>query len=489
MARVDLSLNRRQIVDSQKWFWFEQIGWHPHRYQIQAHQNIARERYTTAGRRGGKSEWAGHEASAYMVAAPFSVLLVGPIYDDVQNEFDVILRDVRHPNCPHEITRVIDNAQAGNLVIELSNGAKVVGKSTAQTSKSPIIGKEYDLLILCEGAKINNLGGDSGIWETQLRGNLMSRLGDLIVPTTPNGKDDWLYPRFLEGLSGKNPDRWSLQWPAWANPTFLEDVVKLRSEMSWRAFQEQVLGLFVSWSGSIWVEDCGFDKNKHVIPPFSIPSWYNRHEVIDPGHSGNFAWMASVIDEMGIRYIVDEFQVPKTRYKDLTVQILRHRALMYPPGKIPKNIPVYVDPSSPRTVHEISAEAMEMGEEIACLPADNNIMSGFEFGSRRFRSDSLFVFSTCNQIIDAFLYHEWGGNVNNKGKVEARDVYKHLSDTGRYSMLAPLHASIKPVEQTPGTWTYKELYDQTRGFVDGGFGMPFTQWRNTFGKTGNRLGI
>lgn len=486
LSRRELSERRREIVDSQKWYWFESIGWHPHRYQVAAHRSLARERYTTAGRRGGKSEWAGHEASAYMVSGPYDICLVGPTYDDVSNEFSVIVRDLRHDACPHEIDRLVENSSAGNLLIRLSNGSSCIGKSAANVLKSPIIGKEYDLMILCEGAQIRNMGGDHGLWETQLRGNLMSRLGDLIVPTTPIGQDGWLYPRFLDGLSGKNPRRWSLQWPAWANPSYLEDPIELRREMSWRAFQEQVLGLFVSWGGSIWVEDCGFDVNRHIVDVFDVPNWWNRHEVIDPGFSGDFAWIAVVVDPSGVRYIVDEFSRKRTRYRDLASEILNRRDIMYS-GSIPDNIPVYIDPEDPRACLEIAEAAGELGGEILTLPADNNVMSGFERGSQRFRSDRLFIFRSCSGVIDALLYHEWGG-VTARGKQEKRDEWKHYSDIVRYSQLAPLHPSIRPEPVGSGSWTFRDLYSGVSGGIASGFGMPFSQWRMMHG-SGHTRGL
>lgn len=466
LSRADLSLNRRQVVDSQKWYWFDQIGWYPHRYQILAHQCVARNRYTCAGRRGGKTAWAAKEAGAYMIAGPYAVQLVGPTYDDTYKEFRDIRDDMRHPANPHTIIRLLDNKQSGDLYITLSNGAILEGRSAREPKKSPIIGDEFDLMILCEGAKIKGLGGDGGLWETQLVGNLDSRLGDLIIPTTPAGKDNFLYPRFMAGLSRENEDDWSLQWPSYANPAYLEDPVEKRKRMSARSFREQVLGEFVSWSGAIWLEDCGFEPEKHVIAPFRIPTWWNRTEVIDPGFSGWFAWIAAVKDDEGRIFGVQEFRAKRERYKDLAHAIIQQRKFMYGDEykEVGNRTRVLVDPEDPRCIAAISAEAREAGESIRCMKADNSVFQGFEAASTYFMTDSCFLFSTMQNSIDALSNHEWDESLDSNGNHrEKRDEWKHFSDVWRYLLLKPSRSSTRPNKPVnPNTWTYKDLYDSLK---------------------------
>ena len=486
MTRMDLSLKRREIVDSQKWYWFDRIGWGPHRHQILMHQSLARERWEISGRRGGKSESIGHEASAYMVSGPFNVLLLGPTYDDTYKEFRVVMRDVLHEANPHRGSgmRVLDNKQAGSLYIKLPNGAFLEGKSAGQPTRSPIIGEEYDLMVLCEAAKIAGLGGEGGLWETQLQGNLTSRLGDLLGGTTPAGKDDFLYPRVLKGLSGTDPDIWAHQFPAFANPNYPEDVNKQRKNMSERAFREQVLGEFVSWSGAIWLEDCGFAPETHTFAPFRVPAYWNRVEVIDPGFSDYFAWIAAVKDEDDNLYGVDEFRTKKTRYKDLARMIIQHRIAMYGDDykEVGNRTRVYVDPEDPRCRAEISAEAREMDEVIRCFPADNNVFAGFEAGSVRFRTNTAFLFNTLFNSIDALSNHEWQEGLDTKGRHrEKRDEYKHFSDLWRYLMLAHIRPSKKPERvANPNTWTYRDLYNSLQPSA-GLFGSSFGKFKQSFG--------
>ena len=465
LSRAELSLRRREIVDKQKWAWFRQINWNPHRYQIRMHLSTARNRYSVAGRRGGKTAWASKEASAYMVAGPYRVWLCGPDYDAVYMEFRNILEDLQNPANPHRITKLSNNPQGGDLIIRLSNGSEVVGKSLNQTTKSPKVGEEVDLIILCEGSNIRKLGGEGGIWEVQLEGNLTSRLGDMIMPTTASGKDNFLYPRVTNALMGRDPNEFALQWPSWANPAWLENPAELIKKMSKRAFKEQYGGEFVSWRGAIWVEDCGFNSAKHVIVPFSVPVWWTRIEVIDPGFSDYFAWIAGVTDSDGTFFGVDEFRAKRTRYKDLVSRIISHRIAMYGDDykEVGKRTLVYVDPEDPRCRTEIMTAAKEVGEDIKCVAADNSVFPGFEAGAGLFMADGCFLFNTLINSVDALMYHEWSGRVDSKGRrMQLRDEYIHFSDLWRYAALKIPRASTKPHRAKTLNWTYKDLYDSIR---------------------------
>jgi len=434
LTRRDLSLRRREIVDSQKWKWFKSIGWKPIVPQILCHTSKARNRYAKSGRRGGKTEWTAHEASAYMIAGPYRVWLVGQSYDLVYKEFRVTLRDLRNPANPHSITDIRDSKDSGHLFVRLSNGAELEGKSTGARDRSPIVGDEIDLLVLCEGARIQNLGGDDGIWETELKGNLSSRLGDLIVPTTPAGKDIWLYPRYIAAEKGQAKDSFAISWPAYENiEGFLEDVHKLKREMSPRAFKQEVLGLFVSWAGSIWLQDCRFNPEKHVIDiDYDIPEWWNRVEVIDPGFSAPLFWLAAVVDDIGNTIIVDEVEENKLLTSEVANEIREHRRMMYG-DKIPQRIPIHIDPEDAR----FRAELREYSDMFT-MGANNDVTKGFSEGAILFGADRLFVSSKCKRTIGCLENHEWDDRVDSTGEqIQKRDEWIHGSDTIRYLCLSP----------------------------------------------------
>lgn len=402
---------------------------------------------------------------------PYRICLLGPTYNDVYKEFRVIRDFVRHPAYPWGIDRLVDNKDNGNLIIKTSIGAELEARSAANITKSPVIGEEYDLLILSEGAKIVGLGGDGGLWESQLRGNLTTRLGDLVVPTTPAGKDDWLYPRFLSGLKGDDPERFAIQFPAFANPIYYEDLGRMYRLMSRRAFREQVLGDFVSWTGAIWPEDCGWDEKRHLVNYFTPPSWWNRIEIIDPGWSDDLAWIAAVVDHAGRVYIVDEFSMKKTSYEAIASAIVQRRAMMYGKDNVPDMIPVYVDPEDPRCAYELSKAAVSLGESITTLSADNDVTNGFLMASARVRSNMMYVANNCVGVAESLTNHEWSGKMNSRGKVEQRDRYKHYSDTVRYLQLASIQPSVPPIPITAKRETFEDMMNGQKSKRQFGIGI------------------
>lgn len=479
-TREQLSLNRRTIVDKQKWLWFNKIGWKPHRGQMPMHKSLARYRLSCAGRQGGKTAWAAIEASAYMIAGPFKVWFGGPSYELVMREWETFSNALHHPANPHRILEFNNNPRSGHIHMLMDNGAEAHGKSLDVAAKNPAIGDAIDLFVGCEFAQQKYVGGDQGLWNQQIEGDLMTRLGDVILPTTPKGKDKWLHPMFELGLSGADPDYFAHQWPSWENPAWLENPLKLRKRMSKRAFDEQVRGLFVSWAGAIWLKDCLFDPDKHIIPPLDvIPNWWNRIEVIDPGYSDYLFWIAAVIDRHGVIYIVDEFRAKKMMWDDLASVIYEKRVKMYGKDNMPSHIPVYVDPENPRARADLALAATKHNPpfQIQCMQAVNDVWAGFSSGMSNFGADREFVGKNCVNVIEALENHEWSERYNSKGnRIEERDEHKHGSDVMRYLQMANIAASIEPIVQIkrPGI-SYDDLMGVNEPVMRPG--IPLDQWR------------
>lgn len=470
IARREISLARQSMVSATRWGWFNDIGWEPHLHQVWAHDSDARYRLTCAGRRGGKTEWAAKEMSAYMVSGPFRCWIVAPSYELGWKEFRVILKDLHHQAMPYRIVNEYSSIKGGNLYISLSNGAECQVISIDKPKKSAH-GDEVDLIILSETALMDNLPGEDGVWNKTLLGAMASRLAEVIIPTTPQGEDDFLYPMFMKGLvpdspyskydlGGKiidlpkyyksnvehDPDYFSLQWGAWLNKEgFLEDVAKLYKEKPYRIFMEQVAGFFVKWSGSIWLNDFCYDPATCVIDSFITPYWWRRIEVIDPGFSGLFAWLAALVDEDGNVYVIDEYSAQRTEYEYHAIEIKRRRKEYAAKNKYPSKketedyIPIYVDPEDPQCAAELNARGL------TCTAADNNVVGGFQSGAFRFKNGTLKIFRNCEKIDRALRNHEWMKQKHDGAKAkEANDVWKHFSDIIRYLNLAAIWAAEKP---------------------------------------------
>ena len=518
LGKQALCLQRQQAVSAIRWSWFDTIGYSPHRWQICFHNSWTpdllqyvtdndisledattlakptRHRTCVAGRRGGKSESAGHEGSAYMIAGPYKVMIGCPSYDLGYNEFKAIRDDLMHDDSPVDIVELGDNKEGGNLHILTDIGSECSVVSFDKPKKSGH-GQEYDLIILSETGLMDNIGGEDGVWNKTLVGAMATRVAETIAPTTPQGRDDWLFPRFMRGckpdsmwrtmygISDKDfpydPDFLSLCWPAYANVVgFNEDVEKLRSELPPRIFQEQVLGWFVKWSGAIWINDFCFDPNFHIVDSFDVPSWWNRIEVIDPGYSGLFAWIAAVIDPKGDIFIVDEYSANRTGYEQHVKDIEDRRKAFYKSDYDPNRwIPIYVDPEDPRTIDTLNSMGLK------CIAADNEVISGFQQGAFRFSHGALSIFRNCKQVGDALKYHEWAKQTGESAKrKEANDKWKHFSDTVRYLCNAPLWASEAPIEKEIAKegWKAFDMMRSLRGKIALG-DISYTDWERLHG--------
>jgi len=518
LERSELSAQRQAAVAAIRWSWFNTIGYYPHKYQLCFHNswtpellqyitdnNIsledaqtmvkpARHRTCIAGRRGGKSEASGHEGSAYMVAGNYKVLIGAPSYDLGYHEFKIIRDDLLHEDSPVNIIELGDNKEGGNLKIVTDIGSECIVASFDKPKKSAH-GAEFDLVILSETALMDNIGGESGVWNKTLVGAMATRKAETIAPTTPQGRDDWLFPRFIRGckpdsrwrkeygLSEKDypydPDYLSLTWPAYANVFgYTEDPIKQKNELPPRIFQEQILGWFVKWSGAIWVNDFCFNPDVHIIDSFDVPSWWNRIEIIDPGYSGLFAWIAAVISPKGEIFVVDEYSASRTLYEKHIADIIARRRMFYKNEYDPNRfIAVYIDPEDPRTLNEFNSKGL------TCISADNDVLSGFQQGAFRFSQGTLSVFKSNKQLADSLRYHEWAKQVGEAAKrKEANDKWKHFSDTMRYLCNAPIWASEVPVEKKERGegWIASELLYGMRKEVDLG-DMSFNEWERLHG--------
>lgn len=503
MKRIEISQRRQEIVNAVKWSWYNEIGYSPHIYQIWMHKSLARYRTSCAGRRGGKTEWAGHEGSAYMVAGPFRVWIVAPSYDLGYKEFRVIQQDLSHEANHYNIERFLKNRQAGQLYMRLSNGAECEVISIDKPKKSGH-GEEVDLVILSECGLMDNIGGEDGVWNKTLVGAMSSRRAEVVTPTTPQGQDDFLFPMFMKGLipdsiyskfqladgreldlikyydytGGHDPEYFSLQWPAWANPYgYLEDPQKQFNDLPLRIFLEQICGFFVRWSGSIWLTDFCYDPNKHLIEPFFVPNWWRRIEIIDPGYSGLFAWLAALVDGEGKVYIVDEYSANRTLYKEHVAEIKRRRKTFYNKYVLEgeydseKFIPVYVDPEDPQCIAELNKLGLH------CISADNDVISGFQAGAFRFNNESLHIWNTCKNIDASLRNHEWAKQKHAGAKArEANDKWKHYSDCVRYLNTSNLTPSEKSVAYDENQETLADIIRASRSLPKNVLDMTIDEW-------------
>ena len=200
----------------------------------------------------------------------------------------------------------------------------------------------------------------------------------------------------------------------------------------------------------------------------SVPSWWNRTEILDPGWSDYLVWGAAVTNDVGVTYLHDEFRAKKADTKQIVRTIAAHREATYVNGRGPDLIPLYVDPEDPRFINDLNQAGKELGVHISAIPADNDVQHGFLAGMTRIRSNNFFVTHNCTYVIDCLNNHAWSGRLSSKGaQIEERDEWKHGSDISRYLQLTPLMTSRKPLVEMPGRETFRDLLGLGQGLNRG----------------------
>jgi hypothetical protein len=458
---------RDKAVESIKWAWFKANGYEPHsgQYDVHVMANSARFIAVNAGSRGGKSRCVGEEVTVPLLVAPTRVWLVGQNYNFCEKEFryvyDRMTSQIFQDHFGSDaLDKCVYDDKGGNMQIRTKWGSEIKCVSLENREGAGAFGEEVDYLVLCEPAQIKN---PQRVWERVLRARLASRLGKLICAGTPSGKssssdpDGWFFNLVMKGLSGDDPDYYARSWASWENPSFMEDPYELRKGMNAKIFAEQFEGQFVTFSGSIFES---FNQDTHVISPFRIPAHWNRYESIDPGYSGEFCWLASVVGYDGAIYIVDEYFANKTLYLDHANAIWERRMLSYGLPFVPienvkdnKNLNLYrrltdenrcpkitrtfFDPEDPQCL----AEFAQYG--IFGVVANNDVHIGIDRVEGRLKSPQprLFITSNCTHTIDAMLNHAWGEKQNIDLRMPANDRYKHAADDVRYLCMGNLSNS------------------------------------------------
>lgn len=470
---------RRRNIEAIRFWWFDYIGYQPHVPQMDFHLSDARFRMAIAGTRGGKSRAAGEEAVLYLLAGATRIWIIGQTYALTEKEFRYVWQRMTSPEIIElfgeiPLEKGVYNVDQGNMYLRTTWGAEVQCISLDKGGGGAL-GEEVDLIILSEGAVIKN---PSELYHRYLRGRLATRLGDLIIPTTPAGKTNkhdeagWLFSMYENGYDVDEPDYYTREWASWENPYFPEDPYELRRSMDYRLFQETYGGKFMVFSGAV----LNFDEKVHVIEPFDIPPHWRAYEAIDPGFSGRFVWLRSVISPSGVLYIVDEYSDSEMVYEVRADEIKRHRAEAYHvhpslwdvfTKKHDHITRTYIDSEDSQAQAEFEMQYGIPNEPTtkdakSVLVSINRVNERLRFSQRY--PPRLFVTSNCIETIEACNFHSWGEKNSATVRRPANDKWKHWSDCIRYIVGGHLLPSEEKVYGgEPTGETYWDLLQEVSG--------------------------
>lgn len=434
----------------------KKLGWTPFDKQKLVMKSMARTRLVCAGARFGKSAMVQVEVAPELMLPNRDWWLVAEEYGLCEFEFEYIWKaTVEHPDpelrnyINSNIEHKTNNSKIGQMWIKFKWGSSVVCKSTAKPTS--LLGAELDGAVLCEGSQI-----PKWIVDKYLDQRLASRMGQLLIPTTPNGYDEMLYPRFLKGQQKElhysekkdnyveSHESWefkSIDSPYYPRENYEIALKKVEAgEMDEATFGEQFEGRFTSNTGLVYKN---FNTRTHVIEPFDIPEDWPLIRAVDVGMDAPTVCLWGRVDPVGAIVITDEY------YQE-GVDVLDHaRRILAKTGDTPVAY-THIDPAASQRTAANSKSAMQQYIEagIPCIPADNSVDAGIMRVTEYLRHEKnedgeflsppkLFIFNNCGNLIEEFGKYVWsrkkGDNTKTNKPVKRDD---HGMDALRYMCMS-----------------------------------------------------
>lgn len=265
------------------------IRYVPHAGQHEFHESDARFKVLIARARFGKSLAAARDMLPDVLAGSTRGWLAGPLYPLSRPEFRTLRSDLRAS---------LRAAPAGPSTEHqhiCAWGSTIECHSTRMPES--LLAEEIDWLILCEAAHM-----DRDTWERYLRARLATRLGRVVVPTTPRGRN-WVHDLYERGRLGQGG--WaSFKFATWQNPKILAaEIDDARATLPADTFDEQYGGEFSASAGRVYRE---FTRELHVSQALPVNAGAVVFKAVDFGYTNPFACLWGALDADGRLLIVRE---------------------------------------------------------------------------------------------------------------------------------------------------------------------------------------
>lgn len=313
------------------------------------HRSLARFVVMACGNRFAKSLIAGMEATANMMVPGTKTWILGSQYAVCDHEFDYVSHNITKTKlwdeyvvpkmrkmCDKEGIKYKKDENFHSRMRQLNNRPKsitidwpgaspsVIEQRSYETSWAQLEGAKVSMIIFAEGSKIPRR-----LWDRHLKKRLSDMYGRVIIPATPKGRDTFLYPAFLKGLSERmfvDVDRnqcevkhyyrpvqksqyhvdnaksysesyESFQYPGFENPYYNVDDYDAEvrelfdGNLDASVFKERNFGTFESLSGNFFM---GIDEKKCFVDSFELPENVTHYRAIDPGRANQACclWIA-----------------------------------------------------------------------------------------------------------------------------------------------------------------------------------------------------
>jgi hypothetical protein len=374
-----------------------------------------------SGRRGGKTRVGGLSAVEEMTIPNTHGWACAPTYPE--------LHDYVIPAVLSLIPRGwIHDWSAAHHELTLTNKSKVSFRSLDDPERGRGPGLHW--LWMDEGRKTQEMA-----WKV-LRPTLSDHQGIAWVTTSPNGYD-WCYHKFYVPALNGRAGFWATKYRTIDNPKIsAEEVAEAEQDLDPLFFQQEYLGDFVCFTGSVYglcfTEDLILDTDEQIKA--FLPEWprldpgRQAFSALDPGADHPFAGLLIVVTERGL-IVVNEYLERNLTYAEHAENIRRMEA------------PFTVDRRGyDRSQKQAAIELANHG--LFVIPAENNVVAGIQRVASWMRNKQIyFVKRRVPRLIESLQNYRWDENWGKDGVAKRERVMKvkdDLPDALRYAcMLYP----------------------------------------------------
>ena len=268
---------------------------------------------------------------------------------------------------------------------------------------------------------------------------VLDKCGDLFGTMTPLKGLTFIYDEIYLN-KGNSKDVW-YEFIEWEDNPYLskKEIKKLTASLSERELKSRRYGEFTSDSGPVYSE---FDENVHVIEPFNIPYDWQDTLSIDPGLKNPLSCHFYAVDYDGTIYVVAE-------HYESGLDVESH-------AKIIKNIAdkigwrkdfngrlnALIDSASNQKTLAYSKSVAELFYDNGINVNTNvnkDLFSGINRVKSYFKSNKIFIFKNCVNLIREIKGYRWG---KEDCPIKKDD---HALDELRYYVMTKPHAD-KPTK-------------------------------------------
>jgi len=423
---------------------YDRIDYKPAHPSCKLHASTAHFKSLAGGSRYGKSFAAAMEVLPLVLSPGTQGWIVGPEYINTIKEFGYIIEaSIEHPKLGPILKPYIEkfhnrpDAGAMELVFNWGPGyprSFMKCKSAQQARSAALLSEELDWMLVCEAPLI-----DEFTFEERLRMRMVNRDGMMVFPASPAGMG-WTNRLFNKGLTGDDPDYFSIRADTRANPTIdLHSIARWTEEMDDHAWDEQVLGKARPKHGLIYP---GFDADIHVRS-FRL-DWpkkgWKRYCSFDFGFQDPFVCLWAAKDEDGRFYIYREFYRKQQLHDDVVSYIAKAEGFEFKrdarTGRIRLAGPHGQKEKITQRVADWDAQgrAELLSRGVRTRRAKKEILPGIETVSHYFKVQRdgrprLFIHRSCKNLIRELMAYEWGKQGGDAPKDKQDD---HALDSLRY---------------------------------------------------------